>query len=548
MKRFLGIVAIILSAPLFLFAQTSAVSGNTNTLAAAVPTDHVFIRFELLNIPSGVFPKVTGSGIAIQQFQDFPVTAGTFSGTIYRNDSIDPAGTFYRICVYVNNRRQGCRDYQITTATFVLEDATELVSIPTAALAGQVIFQNHTHIETPASNTWTIAHGFGTNSLGCWVYDGNLVEIQEDQFDLDNSDLNSSTITFVVAQAGRAVCQAAGTLSIGSTLVGVVLTTPVSSQTITGGQDLNLDGIFRPVDASDGLGTDALPWSNSFFTSPEFSTSMILEQTTGDYTVTWDNPAAPRALSIPDPGATAIFMLTEGAQTINGTNTFSAQIISSLATGTSPLSIASTTKVVNLNVELLDDKDWAVPAAIGSGTPAAGTFTTLTANTSLVAGIMNLPEGNTSNVPRWLHKRVDFSDMTAAATADTFTIFTLPAFTMIHDVVGRLLNPWSGGTISAAVCSIGTNAGADNDLALDDDMFAAAGVRYELHDATANGGKGTLLFDSTDKFAPTMFTAGGVIEIQCDLTGDDHANATAGLVRVYLLVSQPLANSATESN
>ena len=90
-------------------------------------------------------------------------------------------------------------------------------------------------------------------------------------------------------------------------------------------------------------------------------------------------------------------------------------------------------------------------------------------------------------------------------------------------------------------------AGGDNDLALDDNMITPTGVKYELHDATANGGKGTLLFDATDKFAPTMFIAGGVIEIQCDLDVN-HSTVTGGLLRVYIMVSQPLANTSVESN
>ena len=52
---------------------------------------------------------------------------------------------------------------------------------------------------------------------------------------------------------------------------------------------------------------------------------------------------------------------------------------STLATGTAPFTVASTTKVSNLNVDQLDGGDWASPgAAIGTGTPVAGTFTALT--------------------------------------------------------------------------------------------------------------------------------------------------------------------------
>jgi len=62
------------------------------------------------------------------------------------------------------------------------------------------------------------------------------------------------------------------------------------------------------------------------------------------------------------------------------------QITSTLASGTAPLVVASTTKVANLNVDQLDGGDWAAPGAIGSGTPAAITGTTVQANTSFNAG------------------------------------------------------------------------------------------------------------------------------------------------------------------
>lgn len=59
---------------------------------------------------------------------------------------------------------------------------------------------------------------------------------------------------------------------------------------------------------------------------------------------------------------------------------YSQQLTSTVASGTAPMVVASTTKVSNLNVDLLDGADWAAPAAIGSTTPNAGTFTNLTVN------------------------------------------------------------------------------------------------------------------------------------------------------------------------
>ena len=64
----------------------------------------------------------------------------------------------------------------------------------------------------------------------------------------------------------------------------------------------------------------------------------------------------------------------------SGNVNYSRQMVSSVATGTAPLVVVSTTKVANLNVDLLDGADWASPAAIGSTTPAAATFTALSTN------------------------------------------------------------------------------------------------------------------------------------------------------------------------
>jgi hypothetical protein len=59
------------------------------------------------------------------------------------------------------------------------------------------------------------------------------------------------------------------------------------------------------------------------------------------------------------------------------------QLISSLATGTAPFVIASSTRVANLNVSQLEDKTWEIPGTIGSTTPNTGVFSTLEAQTSL---------------------------------------------------------------------------------------------------------------------------------------------------------------------
>lgn len=73
----------------------------------------------------------------------------------------------------------------------------------------------------------------------------------------------------------------------------------------------------------------------------------------------------------------------------------SGAITSTLATGTAPFTVASTTVVGNLNVSQLLGATWTAPGTIGSGTPSTGAFTTLTASTSLgvTSGNVTLSNG-----------------------------------------------------------------------------------------------------------------------------------------------------------
>lgn len=68
---------------------------------------------------------------------------------------------------------------------------------------------------------------------------------------------------------------------------------------------------------------------------------------------------------------------------VTGSVSATSQLISSVATGTAPLVVASTTKVANLNADLLDGTDWAAPGTIGGTTPASATFTTLNATDNI---------------------------------------------------------------------------------------------------------------------------------------------------------------------
>lgn len=69
------------------------------------------------------------------------------------------------------------------------------------------------------------------------------------------------------------------------------------------------------------------------------------------------------------------FALLTAPQTFNGTKTFSVQLVSSVATGTAPFSVASQTLVTNLNADLLDGHDgtfFAAASSLASYLPLAG--------------------------------------------------------------------------------------------------------------------------------------------------------------------------------
>ncbi len=82
--------------------------------------------------------------------------------------------------------------------------------------------------------------------------------------------------------------------------------------------------------------------------------------------------AAPGAIGGGTPGSGAFTTLSA-----------TGQITSTLANGTAPFAITSSTVSPNLNAALLNGATFAAPGAIGGGTPASGSFTTLSASSAV---------------------------------------------------------------------------------------------------------------------------------------------------------------------
>lgn len=87
--------------------------------------------------------------------------------------------------------------------------------------------------------------------------------------------------------------------------------------------------------------------------------------------------------SVANQGTTPAITITLGAITPSSINT-GGQITSTLAIGTAPFVVTSTTNVANLNASSLNGATFAAPGAIGSGTASTGAFTTITTSGAVV--------------------------------------------------------------------------------------------------------------------------------------------------------------------
>ncbi len=205
--------------------------------------------------------------------------------------------------------------------------------------------------------------------------------------------------------------------------------------------------------------------------------------------------------------------------------TASGQITSTVADGTAPLVITSTTKITNLNADKLDGGDWAAPGqTIGSTTPVDGSFNALTS-----AGIRthNLSGNDILQVPSTLGKwiRGHLSEQITLNTGGTTTDSTanlLPADSIIEAVVATV-------TVSIAVATdwkVGDAAQAARFLAAQTNMVqGASAVGLAHRDPTV----------ASSNLGPVQSAAA---KLRITTTG----TPTGGKIRVTVFYSQFVAN------
>lgn len=134
-------------------------------------------------------------------------------------------------------------------------------------------------------------------------------------------------------------------------------------------------------------------------------------------------------------------------------------ITSTLATGTAPFTVASTTVVANLNASSLSGATFAAPGAIGGGTPAAGTFTTLADS---LGSVRKIPHSGSDKVTGYTLLTSDVGQYVSLGTSGAITI---PDATFAAGDVVSLFNNTTGNITITGTITTCYLAGTDADKA-----------------------------------------------------------------------------------
>jgi fibronectin-binding autotransporter adhesin len=245
-----------------------------------------------------------------------------------------------------------------------------------AATANQVLRANST---TPTNLEWatltTVDAGTTTDATIRW--NGTKWVENTNVLATSTGDVTLNTVT-AKATTNQLVLGTTNTTTISATA-------PAASRTYTL-PDVGANASFVMTEGAQTI-NGAKTLSSALTITP--ATNQIVLGTTNTTTISATAPAASVTYTIPDVGANASFVMTEGAQTINGDKTLSG---ATTLSGTTSISGAATIK----NTSVLEPTTAASIAGSTGGTIAvAATFVkqTVTANTGAGVSNVDLPAG-----------------------------------------------------------------------------------------------------------------------------------------------------------
>ena len=232
---------------------------------------------------------------------------------------------------------------------------------------------------------------------------------------------------------------------------------------------------------------------------------------------------------------------------VDGTATVDGQIISNLATGTAPLSISSTTKVANLNVDLLDGMTTATAntASTVVNRDASGDFAANQITAASAAGSGAGFLGNASTADAWKTARtltitgvVSGSVVIDGSENETLTttyvdddITALAAMSGTGYVVRTAANTYAQRTFSVTASSGITLTNADG---------VSGNTTINVASASSNSANNLVLRDASGNFAAGTITAtltgnvtGNVTGQVSDISNHDTGDLTEGTNLYY---------------
>jgi len=232
---------------------------------------------------------------------------------------------------------------------------------------------------------------------------------------------------------------------------------------------------------------------------------------------------------------------------VDGTATVDGQIISNLATGTAPLSIASTTKVANLNVDLLDGMTTATAntASTVVNRDASGDFAANQITAASAAGSGAGFLGNASTADAWKTARtltitgvVSGSVVIDGSENETLTttyvdddITALAAMSGTGYVVRTAANTYAQRTFSVTASSGITLTNADG---------VSGNTTINVASASSNSANNLVLRDASGNFAAGTITAtltgnvtGNITGQVSDISNHDTGDLTEGTNLYY---------------
>jgi hypothetical protein len=184
---------------------------------------------------------------------------------------------------------------------------------------------------------------------------------------------------------------------------------------------------------------------------------------------------------------------TSALQSITGTGiSVTGQLTSTVAQGTAPLSVASTTTVTNLSANYLGGNTFSSPSAIGNTTPSTGAFTTL--SVSGVATYTGIGSSTASSSSLYIAP----ATTTASATSNMyFTYLTAPAMTLASGAVINAYTKYIAGSPTISGGGTITNSYA---------LYVNSGLSYFGGALNVNGQLTSTVSQGTAPFIITSTT------------------------------------------